>query len=46
MFQRIKNFFYQRKIDKAVSEAVKETVKEKKQPSMTPDLLTKRCPRC
>ena len=46
MFQRIKNFFYQRKINKSVSEAIKETVKEKKQPSMTPDLLTKRCPRC
>lgn len=42
MFQRIKNFFYQRKIDKAVKQAVKETKRE----NIESALKTKRCPRC
>ena len=43
MFQRIKNFFYQKKIDKAVEKAVKET---KQEISMQPPFNMKRCPRC
>lgn len=42
MFQRIKNFFYQRKVDKVVKQAVKETKFE----NIEPALKTKRCPRC
>lgn len=43
MFQRIKNFFYQRKIDKAVKQAVNET---KQEINIGSELKTKRCPRC
>ena len=42
MLQRIKNFFYQRKVDKLVKQAVKETKFE----NIEPALKTKRCPRC
>lgn len=43
MFQRIKNFFYQKKIDKAVKQAVNET---KQKINIGSELKTKRCPRC
>lgn len=45
MFERIKNFFYQRKIDKAVKKAVDE-VNATKTLQPEPALKTKRCPRC
>lgn len=43
MFQRIKNFFYQRKIDKAVKQAVEETKTEK---FNAPTSNMKRCACC